>query len=194
VDDEGKAMVQRKNPAQQEKVIEQDQTAGNVDQIREILFGGQMRDYDHRFGQLERKMESEFARLSKDVGRQISALDTYVRKELEKLTTKHLQEKKDRTDGLKTLESGIARISEELDGRVSSLNDQMTVENREITEEMKKNRQELLSDMTDLIGEVTDLLHKESKELHELKVSRAEIAGLFSEVAMRLNKDFDLPD
>jgi hypothetical protein len=187
-------MVQRKNSAQQEKVIDEEHTAGNVDQIREILFGGQMRDYDHRFGQLERKMEAEFTRVSKDVGRQISALETYVRKELEKLTGKQLQEKKDRMDGLKTVEARMAKISEELDGRIASLHDQMTVENREISEEMRKNRQELLSDMTELIGEVTDLIHKESKELDELKVSRAEIAGLFSEVAMRLNKDFDLPD
>ena len=35
---------------------------GNVDQIRDILFGGQMRDYERRFEELEERMKRETER------------------------------------------------------------------------------------------------------------------------------------
>ena len=35
---------------------------GNVDQIRDILFGGQMRDYDRRFDELDERSKREAER------------------------------------------------------------------------------------------------------------------------------------
>lgn len=40
---------------------------GNVDQIRDILFGGQMREYDHRFALLERQTIGDHERLRQEV-------------------------------------------------------------------------------------------------------------------------------
>jgi hypothetical protein len=39
----------------------------NVDQIRDILFGGQMRDYERRFQELGQRLEAEMARLREAV-------------------------------------------------------------------------------------------------------------------------------
>lgn len=46
---------------------EQHRSEGNVDQIRDILFGGQMREYDHRFAQLERQTAGESERLRLEI-------------------------------------------------------------------------------------------------------------------------------
>ena len=43
-----------------------DSEAGNVDKIREILFGGQMRAYDRRFTRLEERLAKESADLREE--------------------------------------------------------------------------------------------------------------------------------
>lgn len=46
---------------------DQQRSDGNVDQIRDILFGGQMREYDHRFAVLERQTAGEYERLRQEI-------------------------------------------------------------------------------------------------------------------------------
>ena len=45
-----------------------------------------------------------------------------------------------------------------------------------------------------LITEVTELMREESDSLQDTKADRVELAGLFTEFAMRLNREFDLPE
>src|SRR6185295_6529950 len=59
---------------------------GNVDKIRDILFGTQMRDYEKRFVRLEERLLKESADLREDVKRRFDSLEIYVKKELESLT------------------------------------------------------------------------------------------------------------
>ena len=46
----------------------------NVDQIRDILFGGQMRDYERRFQELSERLDAEAARLRQDLEKRLRQL------------------------------------------------------------------------------------------------------------------------
>ena len=46
----------------------------NVDQIRDILFGGQMRDYERRFQDLNQRFEAELVRLRRSTSASTSAM------------------------------------------------------------------------------------------------------------------------
>ncbi|MEO5721011.1 MAG: hypothetical protein ABIR71_06025, partial [Chthoniobacterales bacterium] len=58
----------------------------NVDRIRDILFGSQMRDYDGRFQRVEERLVREAAELRGDLQKRLEALEAYMKGEVESLT------------------------------------------------------------------------------------------------------------
>ena len=93
-------------------MAEDDAAAGNVDKIREIIFGGQMRDYDRRFSKLEQRLLKESEHLRRDLDKRIDDLESLVRNELSKLG-EHLQkERAERMDGDKKLRKELQELDE----------------------------------------------------------------------------------
>ena len=56
--------------------------AGNVDKIRDILFGSQMRDYEKRFIRLEDRMQKEISSLKEDLLKSFETLERYMKENL----------------------------------------------------------------------------------------------------------------
>ena len=52
---------------------------GNLDKVRDLLFGGQMRDYDRRFARLEERLVKETTELRDDVKKRLGALEAYMK-------------------------------------------------------------------------------------------------------------------
>jgi hypothetical protein len=57
----------------------------NVDKIRDILFGSQMRDYDKRFGRLEERLAKAADALRDDLKKRFDSLESFVQQEVESL-------------------------------------------------------------------------------------------------------------
>ena len=57
--------------------------AGNVDKIRDILFGSQMRDYEARFARLEETLVKETMEIRETNRRRFDQLETYIKREFE---------------------------------------------------------------------------------------------------------------
>ncbi|MBK6304308.1 MAG: hypothetical protein IPF47_00805 [Gemmatimonadetes bacterium] len=72
---------------------------GNVDKIRDILFGAQMRDYDRRFTTLEERLLRESGELRDDMHRRLTATEQFLRGELESLSASLSAEQRDRKQG-----------------------------------------------------------------------------------------------
>lgn len=60
-------------------------TAGNIDKVRDILFGAQMRDYEKRFARLEERLQKATSDLKDDLKKRFDSLESYVKKEGESL-------------------------------------------------------------------------------------------------------------
>ena len=75
-----------------------DRTPGNIDKIREILFGTNMRDYDARFARLEATLLKESADLRESTRRRFETLEAYLKKELEILNGRVKTEREERAD------------------------------------------------------------------------------------------------
>src|SRR5581483_11374112 len=70
-----------------------DQGSGNnLEQIREILFGGQMREVETRFARLEDRLAKLSYDLRDDLNRSLASLETFVKKEIESLNDRFLAE------------------------------------------------------------------------------------------------------
>lgn len=167
--------------------------SGNVDKIREILFGGQMRDYDKRFARLEERLLKESAELREGSRRSIEALETFVKSEFAALANRLQMEQQSR-------EGSVQGVSRELQEAIKSVDSKLTQFQNQTTDTQRDLRQLLLDQSKSLNDEirrkhddVSATLERELAELNHEKTDRASLSALFTELALRLNNDFKIP-
>src|SRR5215468_6407077 len=74
--------AQQSSHAPSAPLAEETANIGNIDKIRDILFGSQMRDYDRRFTRLEEKLLKEAADAREDSRRRFDALENFIKQEI----------------------------------------------------------------------------------------------------------------
>ena len=178
-------MAQKKN---------EDQSTGeNVDKIRDILFGEEMRVYERRFTELDQRLVREQQKLKDELSSRINKFEGFMKKEIEKLTEKGKQEKKDRVDGDKSLKDNIQDVVKELNRLIDEVDETLSKDCTELRQEIHDLSQETDTNINNMGTRLQDALDIESGDLYKAKAGREELSELFTELAMRLNKDFKLP-
>jgi DNA anti-recombination protein RmuC len=167
--------------------------AASLDKVRDILFGGQMRDVDRRFARLEERLIKETNDLKEDVKRRLDALEKYARQESETLAGQLKAEHDDRVES----DSGLSRELQEavrtIEKRTAALDDQLGKSQRELRQQMLEQHQQLSDDIKQKVDEVLAALAREAHELRNDKADRRALASLLTEMAMRLNNEFRIP-
>src|SRR5215469_10216067 len=97
----------------------------NVDKIRDILFGSQMREYEKRFARLEERMVKASEALREDVKKRFDALESYLGQELEALGQRLKAEKNERGEALSDLTRETRDSSKTAEKRMSHLEEQL---------------------------------------------------------------------
>ena len=76
----------------------QDKSASeSIDQVRDLLFGAQMRAVDARIQSLEERTNKEIAALRAEMRESVTALDTRISNELSRITAQLTDDKLDRS-------------------------------------------------------------------------------------------------
>ena len=178
--------------AQQKKTEEQN-GGENVDKIRDILFGEEMRVYERRFNELDQRLVREQQKLKDELSSRITKFEGFMKKEIEKLGEKDKQEKKDRIDAIKALKDNLQEVMKELNNSIDEVDETLSKECTELRQELHDLSQETDTNINAMGTRLQDALDIESSDLHKVKAGREELADLFTEIALRLNKDFKLP-
>ena len=159
----------------------------NVDQIRDILFGGQMRDYERRFLELSQRLESESQRLHNDLDQRLGQLEKRVDDHFDKLGKQLRQEIADRSAGIDDLETrmqqGQRTLRSEMQGGLQALEGDLAAKDERQREGLADLRQMLLA----RAGELQQALARADHDLRADKVGRNDLAGMLTELALRLN-------
>lgn len=163
--------------------------AGNVDKIRDILFGAQMQDYERRFGAVEVRLTKEAADLRDEIRGRLDNLESFVKKELDALTTRLKTERRDRTEAVKDLTGELKDTAKQLDKRVIDLDEQTGNELRDLRERLLQQSKALTDDLARAQAGLTRSLSDEVGTLRAEKTDRAALAALLAEVAMRLSDE-----
>jgi methyl-accepting chemotaxis protein len=177
----------------QDKKNEEQNGGENVDKIRDILFGEEMRVYERRFTELDQRLVREQQKLKDELNSRITKFEGFMKKEIEKLTEKDKQEKKDRVDAVKSLKDNLQEVIKELNKSIDEVDETLSKECTELRQELHDLSQETDTNINAMGTRLQDALDIESSELHKVKTGREELADLFTELALRLNKDFKLP-
>ncbi len=166
---------------------------GNIDKVRDILFGGQMRDYERRFAKLEERLARDTAELKDEVKKRLTALTEFVMNEAETLSGRIKTEHDERTDATKELSRELREASKAVDKKTGQLDDQITRAQRELRQQLLDLNKQLTDEIGRKANEVLARLAQESHELRTDKADRATIAALLQEVALRLTNELTLP-
>jgi DNA repair exonuclease SbcCD ATPase subunit len=168
-------------------------SAGNIDKIRDILFGVQMRDYEKRFTRLEERLIKESNSLRDDTKKRFDALELYLKQELESLTERLTSEQSARNESAEALSQGIKDTARAFEKRAAQMDEQSSRSQRELRQQILDQSKSLNDEIRQKYEELTAVLQREAEELRSDKTDRSALAALFTEVALRLNNDFKIP-
>ena len=161
---------------------------GNVDKIRDILFGRQMVDYDGRFAKLEEKLTREASALRDEVRSRMDTLDGYVRQEIETLTRKIETEKRERIDAVgditREVRSDRERFAQRVDEIGAGTEEDVRNVRQQLLDEASRIRESLQSKADDLVRS----LDQHVDTLQDQKADRRALAEMLADVASRLHE------
>jgi hypothetical protein len=168
--------------------------AGNVDKIRDILFGSQMRDYEKRFARFEERLMKETADLREDVKRRIASLEAFMKNEVEALSERQKAEQSERQEALKELTRELKDGNRAWEKKAGQIEEQHAKAQRDLRQVLLEESKRLGDEMEQKHKDVSSALERESQELRALMTDRLALADLLTEVAMRLKNEFTIPD
>jgi len=166
----------------------------NVDKIRDILFGSQMRDYEKRFARLEENVSKAIETLRDDTMKRLETLSSFAQQEVESLSQRLKTEKSERTDGLKELARELKEAAKLLEKKLSQLEDQTSDAHTELRTKILEHSKAFSNEIDKLRRESAASLDREVEMLRNDKTDRAALADLFAEFSLRLKNDLELPE
>jgi hypothetical protein len=170
-----------------------DGSAANLDKVRDLIFGGQMRDYDRRFVAIEERILKETSDLREDVKKRLSAIEGLISREIDALNERLRAEQEDRSTAAKDLARQLDDTARTFEKKTSQLDDQMARGLRDLRQQLHDQHRQLSDDLKQQADQILERLAREAQQLHSDKTDRASLAALLTEMAMRLTDDFRLP-
>lgn len=190
----GKRVVEAKaNRPNSQNGEADDLGSGNIEKVRDILFGGQMRDYERRFARLEERLLQETNEMKEDVRKRLTALEAFVKKEVESLADRIKNEHEERTDATKELAREARDSAKAFEKKTGALDDHIGKVQRETRQHLLELEKSAADDLKQKGDEILSRIAQESTELRADKADRATLAALFTEMAMRLTNELSIP-
>ncbi len=164
---------------------------GNVDKIREILFGGQMRDYEQRFADLEQRLGDQMDRMSGDFEKRMERLDAFAKREFDKIASRMKEERSARLESSKQQARELKELTQRTESLYADLQNFIEGESAELREAVTQQKTEL-SGMLEESHEEQELaqsLQARTQSVADSSVSKSDLAELFLQLGSRLKKD-----
>ena len=166
-----------------------DETPENLDKVRDILFGGQMRAVDQRLAALEGRFQRDLKGLRTDTGKQLSDLEAFFKKEIESLTEKLQTERGKRTDDLKALGTEVKDGFKNLEKRLGKLDDATSKADADLRTAILEHTKAVTAQLKKVSDDFSAELQEAVTELRGEKLDTATLVQLFSDMALHLSED-----
>jgi uncharacterized phage infection (PIP) family protein YhgE len=160
--------------------------SGNLDKIRDILFGEQAREHDRRFAQLEQHLLREAADLRNDLKRRFESLEGYIKKEVDALTGRLTKEQEVRGESVTKLTTDLTRLAATLEEKAHQLEAQTSQTQSHLLQQLAERTGELATDVRARQAETASALNQAVHDLRAEKTDRAALAAILLEASQRL--------
>ena len=163
--------------------------ADNVDKIRDILFGNQMREVNQKFASMEKSLTNDLAAIRKEYALQIDSLKTYFESEIEILGSKLSAEEKSRIEDMDELDDRLKQQGKQIDKKISDLAKAMDKNTSDINQKILKQSQDFNAEMGAQISESRQRMDGYRDDLDQGKVDKLALSEMFSTLAIQINSD-----
>ena len=179
------------NPVREGEVshAEDPSASGNLDKIRDIIFGAQAREHDRRFAQLEQHLIREATDLRNDLKRRFESLELYIKKEVDALTNRLTQEQEVRGESVTKLAQELVQLATTLNNKAGELESQSAQSQTHLMQQLTERTTELANDVRARHAEATSALNQAVHDLRAEKADRSTLAAILMEAAKRLSND-----
>lgn len=166
---------------------------GNIDQIRDLLFGHKIREYEQSFEACDRRLDKLEAELSDfqsqmrtHLDRMQYALATEIRSAVDSLDKKLKYLSLNTHEETTKLQEDLKSIAQHNSQYIESLNKNVATKISSIEDELSQTKDKLEEDIQILKTKVFEELEKGLSHLKETKLSRADLAELFFELCFKI--------
>jgi DNA anti-recombination protein RmuC len=167
--------------------------AGNLDKIRDLLFGDQARESERRLNHLEERLMQGYTELKEDTRRRFESLELFVKQEIELLAERLRAEHMARDESLSGLSEALRETVKSFEKKTVQLDEQTSKAQRDLRQQMLEQSKKLRDEFSEQLRELSDSFARAVTELQLEKTDRRVLAGLLTEVAVRLNNELTLP-
>jgi uncharacterized phage infection (PIP) family protein YhgE len=169
--------------------IPEDETPENLDKVRDILFGGQMRAVDQRLAKLEARFQKDLEGIRSESAKRSADLEKFFKKEIESLAKKLQGERSKRTDDLKALNADVQDGFKSLDKQLAKLDDASSKADADLRTAILEHTQAVADQIQQLSDDFSAELRQAVQELRGEKLDTATLIQLFSDMALHLSDD-----
>lgn len=186
-------MPTKKQPVKADVVAGMTEGAGSVDQIRDILFGPQIREMERTLDRLEERLGKEVADLRGDFKQRLEALETFAREEVDAVGQSLDDERKARSAALDDLRRELNNLGKDTEKRLTKLDEQARKAHKDLRKLILDQSKGLGDEMQAKHDSLSGTLDREVSELRADKADREALAALFTELALRIKGEPLLP-
>jgi|GEM_PF-237397 len=161
----------------------------NVDKIRDILFGNQMREVSQRFANLEKNLAKDLAALRNENALQIDSLKTFIESEIEILGSKLSGEEQSRVENVDELDDKLKQQVKQIDKNIGDVVNSLDKNSRDINQKILKQSQDFSSELSNQIGEARSRMDGHRQELSAAKVDKQVLSEMLNALALQVNPD-----
>lgn len=179
-----------KNAAQQQKKNGNGAAAQpapeSIEQVRDLLFGGQMRMVDARIQSLDERLAHETSSMRADFERQITELDGAIKKELARHAERLVAERTKRVDDLKALSAELRDSLRSLEKRHNTLEEAAGLADADLRDHLMKQGATFNSELTRTSERLSTELDRITSQLQADKLDASALVSGLTELAGRI--------
>ena len=160
--------------------------AEGIDQVRDLLFGGQMRMVDARIQSLDERLAHETSAMRAEFERQVTELDNSIKKELARHTERLVAERTKRVDDLKALSAELRDSLRSLEKRHNGLEEAAGLADADLRDNLVKQGAALAADLGRTSDRITAELNRITTQLQTDKLDASALVTGLTDLAGRL--------
>ncbi|MGQ4647489.1 hypothetical protein [Lyngbya aestuarii] len=159
---------------------------GNIDQIRDIIFGPQLREYNSRLDSIE----SQISLLEKDISESIAqtqaACLTELRAAVDSLDTKIKSFNLTTQNDTAEIRQTVDHLNKKFSGNIEALDQTVAQQTTSLRSDLSDTRERLQEDIRSLKSQIFEQLEMRFSALKDTKVSQADLAEILFELGLRI--------
>ena len=172
----------------QEKKAKNDDISqlGNVDQIREILFGSQSRELQERFEKLEESIKTMHNEMRKKIEQTQNDFNIRIENELEAISRKMKNITTQQQDEFADVRESALKQEKRLQNTMDIMEDELNAKREQLQKQQIGNNATLRLEMDILKDELLSMFNDKISDMNGVKLSRDDAAEILMEAAMAM--------